>query len=106
MCANRPPGLGVAGAGPSGGTKTAPLTTHLEALGLADQAHRVLLVGDAIDDAEAAHANGAYAVLHTGGLHHPAKLAADGHPLTDTLADAVVLGLRLAASRRAHPACV
>ncbi|MFH9348052.1 HAD family hydrolase [Kitasatospora sp. NPDC017646] len=55
--------------GPSGGTKAAPLATHLEALGLADQAHRVLLVGD-------------------------------------TLTDAVVLGLRLAAARRAHAACV
>ncbi|MGW3073937.1 HAD family hydrolase [Kitasatospora sp. NPDC001132] len=92
--------------GPSGGTKAAPLTAHLTALGLDDQAHRVLLVGDAIDDADAAHANGALAVLHTGGLHHPAKLSAAGHPLTDTLADAVALGLRLAATRRAHPACV
>ncbi|CAM5651530.1 hypothetical protein KAURM247S_02344 [Kitasatospora aureofaciens] len=34
------------------------------------------------------------------------RLAAAGHPLTDTLTDAVVLGLRLAASRRAHPAFV
>ncbi|MFJ6381386.1 HAD family hydrolase [Kitasatospora sp. NPDC092039] len=89
--------------GPSGGTKAAPLAAHLDALGLTGQAHRVLLVGDAVDDADAAHANGALAVLHTGGLHHPAKLAATGHPLTDTLTNAVALGLRLAAER--HPAC-
>ncbi|MFD7737674.1 HAD family hydrolase [Streptomyces sp. MJM8645] len=91
--------------GPSGGTKAAPLTAHLEALGLAEQAHRVLLVGDAVDDADAAHANGAHAVLHTGGLHHPAKLAATGHPLTDTLADAAVLGLRLVQGRGMQLAC-
>ncbi|MFD7908573.1 HAD family hydrolase [Kitasatospora sp. NPDC059747] len=92
--------------GPSGGTKAAPLTAHLAALGLADQAERVLLVGDAVDDTDAAHANGALAVLHTGGLHHPAKLAATGHPLTDTLADAVALGLRLATARRDYSVCV
>ncbi|MFB7128244.1 HAD family hydrolase [Kitasatospora sp. NPDC056273] len=91
--------------GPSGGTKAAPLTAHLEALGLTKSAHRVLLVGDAVDDADAAHANGAYAVLHTGGLHHPAKLAAAGHPLTGTLADAVALGLRLIQDRGTQLAC-
>ncbi|WP_233288993.1 HAD family hydrolase [Kitasatospora sp. MBT63] len=91
--------------GPSGGTKAAPLTAHLEALGLTEQAHRVLLVGDAVDDADAAHANGAHAVLHTGGLHHPAKLAAAGHPLTDTLTDAVALGLRLVQNHGAQLAC-
>ena len=91
--------------GPSGGTKAAPLAAHLRALGLADQAHRVLLIGDAVDDADAALANGAHAVLHTGGLHHPEKLAAAGHPLTDSLAEAVVLGSRLIA-RGLHPASV
>ncbi|MET8539891.1 HAD family hydrolase [Kitasatospora sp. NPDC004799] len=91
--------------GPSGGTKAAPLAAHLHALGLTDRAHRVLLVGDAVDDADAAHANGAYAVLHTGGLHHPAKLAASGHPLTDTLADAVALGLSLVQKHDAQLAC-
>ncbi|MFF2954084.1 HAD family hydrolase [Kitasatospora sp. NPDC057965] len=91
--------------GASGGTKAAPLAAHLSALGLTGQGHRVLLVGDAVDDADAAHANGAQAVLYTGGLHHPAKLAAAGHPLADTLADAVALGSRLIA-QAAHPACV
>ncbi|MFJ4184209.1 HAD family hydrolase [Kitasatospora sp. NPDC089509] len=91
--------------GPSGGTKAAPLTAHIEALGLTGQAYRVLLIGDAVDDADAAHANSATAVLHTGGLHHPAKLAASGHPLTATLADAVALGLRLIHDRRAQLAC-
>ncbi|MFI9273993.1 HAD family hydrolase [Kitasatospora sp. NPDC052896] len=83
--------------GPSGGTKAAALAAHLDALGLATRPERVLLVGDAIDDADAAHANGAVAVLHTGGLHHPAKLAAAGHPLADSLDQAIALGLRLAA---------
>ncbi|TQF02018.1 HAD family hydrolase [Kitasatospora acidiphila] len=90
--------------GPSGGTKAAPLATHLDALGLTGQGHRVLLVGDALDDADAAHANGATAVLHTGGLHHPTKLAAAGHPLADTLAEAVALGSRLVADT--HLVCV
>ncbi|MEV0535840.1 HAD family hydrolase [Kitasatospora sp. NPDC050463] len=91
--------------GASGGTKAAPLAAHLDALGLAGQGHRVLLVGDALDDADAAHANGAHVVLHTGGLHHPAKLAAAGHHVADTLADAVALGSQLIA-RTAHLACV
>ncbi|KND38317.1 hypothetical protein IQ63_08130 [Streptomyces acidiscabies] len=82
--------------GPSGGTKAAALATHLDALGFGGQPRRVLLIGDAVDDADAAHANGAVAVLHTGGLHHPAKLAATGHPLADSLDHAVALGLRLA----------
>ncbi|MFJ3791509.1 HAD family hydrolase [Kitasatospora sp. NPDC090091] len=91
--------------GASGGTKAAPLAAHLDALGLTGQGHRVLLIGDAVDDADAAHANGAHAVLHTGGLHHPAKLAAAGHPLAESLADAVALGSRITA-RAAHPASV
>ncbi|MEE1786914.1 HAD hydrolase-like protein [Streptomyces sp. SP17BM10] len=91
--------------GSSGGTKAGPLAAHLDALGLTGQGHRVLLVGDAVDDADAAHANGAHAVLHTGGLHHPAKLAAAGHPLADTLADAVALGSQLIAET-AQPTCV
>ncbi len=83
--------------GASGGTKAGALTAHLDALGLSAEPHRVLLIGDAIDDADAAHANGAIAVLHTGGLHHPDKLRATGHPLADSLDQAVALGLRLAA---------
>ncbi|MEV4129932.1 HAD family hydrolase [Nocardia sp. NPDC049707] len=83
--------------GPSGGVKAAALTAHLDALGLNSEPQRVLLVGDAIDDADAAHANGAIAVLHTGGLHHPDKLIAAGYPLADSLDQAVALGLRLAA---------
>ncbi|MEV4555739.1 HAD hydrolase-like protein [Kitasatospora sp. NPDC049285] len=83
--------------GPSGGTKAGALADHLGSLGLTGQPERVLLIGDAIDDADAAHSNGAHAVLHTGGLHHPAKLAASGHPLADTLDEAVALGLRLPA---------
>jgi phosphoglycolate phosphatase-like HAD superfamily hydrolase len=84
--------------GPSGRRKAPALTDHLAALGLADQPHRALLIGDAVDDADAAHTNGALAVLHTGGLHRPAKLAATGHPVADSLAQAVSLGLSLAAN--------
>lgn len=61
----------------------------------------MLLVGDAADNADAAHANGAVAVLHTGGLHHPARLAATGHPAVGTPAEAVALGSRLVR----HQAC-
>ncbi|MFC8718053.1 HAD family hydrolase [Kitasatospora sp. NPDC057198] len=81
--------------GPSGGTKAGPLTTHLDALGLTGQEHRVLLLGDSADDADAAYANGALGVLHSGGLHHPDRLAATGYPLAHTLADALVLGCQL-----------
>ncbi|MFD7734780.1 hypothetical protein ACFV6F_30915 [Kitasatospora phosalacinea] len=41
--------------------------------------------------AVAAYANGALGVLHSGGLHHPDRLAATGYPLADVL----VLGCRL-----------
>ncbi|MFB7380681.1 hypothetical protein ACFC6U_29685 [Kitasatospora purpeofusca] len=64
----------------------------------------MLLVGGAVDDADAARANGAHAVLHTGGLHHPAELAATDHPLADSLTDAVAIGSRLIADA-ARPAC-
>ncbi|WP_127360914.1 hypothetical protein [Actinacidiphila soli] len=82
---------------PSGGTKAAALAAHLDALGISTKPRRLLLICDPIDDADAAHANEAFAVLHTGGLHHPAKFTAAGHPLADNLDQAVALGLRLAA---------
>ncbi|WP_441247367.1 HAD family hydrolase [Kitasatospora sp. McL0602] len=82
--------------GPSGGTKAAALAAHLDALGLSGDPRRVLLIGDAVDDGDAARANGALAVLHTGGLHHPDKLAASGYPLASSLDRAVDLGLLLA----------
>jgi phosphoglycolate phosphatase-like HAD superfamily hydrolase len=81
--------------GPSGGTKAAALHAHLHALGLSAEPQRVLLVGDTPDDAEAAHANGAVAVLHTGGLHCPNRLAITDVPLAENLDRAVSLGLRL-----------
>ncbi|MFD8321397.1 hypothetical protein [Kitasatospora purpeofusca] len=60
-------------------------------------------LGDAVDDADTAHAYGAFAVLHTGGLHNPAKLAAAGLPLAQSLTDAVALSSWLIADA-AHPA--
>ncbi|MFB7950137.1 HAD family hydrolase [Kitasatospora phosalacinea] len=81
--------------GPSGGSKAAPLAAHLNALGLTGREHRVLVIGDSLDDADAAYVNGAIGVLHSEGLHHRDRLAEDGYPVAGTLADALVLGCQL-----------
>ncbi|WP_174527787.1 HAD family hydrolase [Micromonospora maritima] len=70
-----------------GGPKAEWLEKHLAELGL-DGAD-VVLIGDSLDDADAATAVGAAAVLYTGGLSDPAVLRASGHPTADTLTEAV-----------------
>lgn len=87
--------LGIAGEftrvdglrGPGGGPKAEHLVAHLAALGL-DPA-QVVLVGDSLDDADAAAAVGARAVLYTGGTTSRAALAAVGVPVVDSLTDAL-----------------
>ncbi|MFF2747823.1 HAD family hydrolase [Kitasatospora sp. NPDC058048] len=87
--------------GPSVSTKAPALAAHLAALGPdIDPAH-VIVIGDSADDAVAARAVGAVPVLHTGGLHCPQRLATDGAPLVDTLAEAVEVGLATVAARAA-----
>jgi phosphoglycolate phosphatase-like HAD superfamily hydrolase len=50
-----------------------------------------VLIGDSVDDAEAAASVGAGAVLYSGGFTHVDKLRAVGVPVVDTLHEAVAL---------------
>ncbi|MFG3556415.1 HAD family hydrolase [Micromonospora sp. NPDC047557] len=72
-----------------GDRKAESLRRHLAELGVDGSA--VVLIGDSIDDADAALAVGGRAVLYTGGFTDPARLRASGHPVADTLTDAVAL---------------
>ncbi|GAA1527009.1 HAD family hydrolase [Streptomyces albidochromogenes] len=79
--------------GPSGGSKAAHMARHVAALG--DVApERLVVIGDAVDDAVAAAHVGARAVLYTGGSHSRASLEPAGVPVVDTLAEAVGLAER------------
>lgn len=68
--------------------KAVQMAAHLASLDGVD-ARRVVVIGDALDDAAAAAHVGAYAVLYTGGSHSRASLEAAGVPVVDTLAQAV-----------------
>ncbi|MFD5630761.1 MULTISPECIES: HAD family hydrolase [unclassified Streptomyces] len=82
--------------GPSGGSKAEHMVRHLSALTGVDPA-RVVVIGDASDDAIAARHVGAQAVLYTGGSHGRASLEKVGVPVVDSLEEAVVEAQRLAA---------
>jgi phosphoglycolate phosphatase-like HAD superfamily hydrolase len=58
---------------------------------------RVVVIGDALDDATAAAHVGVHAVLYTGGSHCRAALEGAGVPVVDSLADAVETAGRLVA---------
>ncbi|MBZ4322215.1 HAD family hydrolase [Streptomyces huiliensis] len=74
--------------------KAEQMARHVAALeGTAPE--RVVVVGDAVDDALAAAHVGAKAVLYTGGSHSRASLSAAGVPVVDTLVEAVELAERL-----------
>ncbi len=75
--------------GPATDSKRRYLVRHLEVLGV--DAATVTLIGDSVDDAEAALSVGASAVLYTGGFHDRATLVATGAPVVDDLAAAVAL---------------
>nr|MDT0658293.1 HAD hydrolase-like protein [Micromonospora sp. DSM 115978] len=70
-----------------GGPKAEHLAAHLAELGLAGRS--VVLIGDSIDDAEAAESVGARCVLYTGGFTDPDRLRSSGRPVADTLTEAV-----------------
>jgi phosphoglycolate phosphatase-like HAD superfamily hydrolase len=72
-----------------GGSKAAHLIEHLEAQEL-DPAD-VVLIGDVVDDAEAAAQAGAQCVLVTTGMMPRARLAAAGVPVTDSIPEALAL---------------
>ncbi|SCL13906.1 Phosphoglycolate phosphatase, HAD superfamily [Micromonospora rhizosphaerae] len=76
-----------------GGVKAGWLAKHLAELGL--DGSQVVLIGDSLDDADAAESVGARCVLYTGGLSDPARLRASAHPTADTLTAAVTLATTL-----------
>jgi phosphoglycolate phosphatase-like HAD superfamily hydrolase len=71
-----------------GGPKAPHLAAHLAGIGVAGP--DCVLIGDSVDDAEAATALGAR-VVYTGGFTDRERLSATGHPVADTLAEAVLL---------------
>ncbi|WP_028804993.1 HAD family hydrolase [Streptomyces sp. 142MFCol3.1] len=82
--------------GPSGGSKAEHMVRHVGALSGVEPS-RVVVIGDAADDALAARSVGAGAVLYTGGSHGRASLEEAGVPVVDSLAEAVEEAQRLAA---------
>jgi phosphoglycolate phosphatase-like HAD superfamily hydrolase len=74
-----------------GGSKTPHLLAHLTALDLAGP--DCVLIGDSVDDADAAVAVGARIVLYAGGITHETRLRETGLPVAATLVDAVSLAL-------------
>ncbi|MFG3123530.1 HAD family hydrolase [Streptomyces sp. NPDC048201] len=83
--------------GPSGGSKAEHMVRHLQALNTLVDPERTVVIGDAADDALAAHHVGARAVLYTGGSHGPESLRGTGAPVVDSLAEAVAEARRIAA---------
>lgn len=83
---------GLVGVG--GGRKLPHLERHLDEMVHlhGDDPTRVLVIGDAIDDALAAQHLGARAVLLASGSHPRAELEATGAPVVDTLAEALAVG--------------
>ncbi len=75
---------------PLNGTyKADHLRNHLAELGMA--AEEVVLIGDSVDDADAARAVGARCVLYSGGFTDEENLRACGVPVARTLLEAVAL---------------
>lgn len=70
-----------------GGPKAPHLEEHLAALGVTGR--ECVLIGDSVDDAEAAHSVGARVVLYDGGFTDTARLRATGAPVASTLMEAV-----------------
>ncbi|MEU6823794.1 haloacid dehalogenase-like hydrolase [Streptomyces atriruber] len=77
--------------------KAERMVRHLEAFDEPLDVGRVVVIGDAVDDAVAAVHVGAQAVLYTGGSHSRASLELAGVPVVDSLADAVDVAERLVA---------
>ncbi|MFF1506312.1 HAD family hydrolase [Streptomyces sp. NPDC058326] len=69
--------------------KSGHMVRHLAALAV--PAERVVVIGDAADDAVAAAHVGAKAVLYTGGSHSRASLSRVGVPVVDSLDEAVAV---------------
>lgn len=82
--------------GSSTAGKSEQMLHHLRSLGTLDPS-RVVVIGDALDDAAAAAHVGARAVLYTGGSHSRRALESAGVPVVDSLAEAVEQAERIAA---------
>ncbi|MFC0602173.1 HAD family hydrolase [Streptomyces palmae] len=79
--------------------KAEQMVRHIAALdGLSPD--RVVVIGDALDDATAAAHAGAHAVLYTGGSHSRSSLAAAGVPVVDSLEEATELAQQLVGGAR------
>ncbi|MDW5328715.1 HAD family hydrolase [Plantactinospora sp. KLBMP9567] len=76
-----------------GERKASHLARHLAAFGI--EGTSAVLIGDSIDDAEAADSVGARCVLYTGGFTDAARLRAGGWPVADSLTEAVELAAKL-----------
>ncbi|MGN9810716.1 HAD family hydrolase [Micromonospora sp. BQ11] len=76
-----------------GDRKAESLRRHLAELDV--DGRDVVLIGDSLDDADAAVEVGGRAVLYTGGFTDPVRLRASGHPVADTLTEAVTLARTL-----------
>lgn len=80
----------------AGVPKAESMARHLQTLldhGQApDERIEYLVVGDALDDAAAADANGVACVLYASGSHDQSALEATGYPVAHTLTEALVLG--------------
>jgi phosphoglycolate phosphatase-like HAD superfamily hydrolase len=72
-----------------GGSKAPHLKAHLDLLGVTGD--ECVLIGDSVDDADAAVEVGARVVLYEGGFTHPSQLRATGHPVATSLLMAVRL---------------
>ncbi|MEH1167175.1 HAD hydrolase-like protein [Micromonospora sp. CPCC 205539] len=81
-----------------GDRKAESLRQHLAELGV--DGTSVVLIGDSIDDADAALAVGGRVVLYTGGFTDPARLRSSGHPVADTLTEAVELAREVSSAGR------
>jgi phosphoglycolate phosphatase-like HAD superfamily hydrolase len=68
--------------------KASYLAEHLAALRV--RSDECVLIGDSVDDADAAASVGASCVLYGGGFTDPDRLAATGAPVAATLMDAVL----------------
>ena len=76
-----------------GDRKAVHLVRHLDQLGI--DGPSTVLIGDSIDDAEAAESVGARCVLYSGGFTDPDRLRASGRPVAHTLTEAVALATAL-----------
>jgi phosphoglycolate phosphatase-like HAD superfamily hydrolase len=76
----------------AGETKARLLEIHLDAIGATGSS---AMIGDALDDADAAIAVGIPCVLYDGGSHHRAELEAVNVPVAGSLAEAASIALSL-----------